>query len=83
MAATENSIFGQYLDLFAHTEIFIFVFMEIVTKMETIQRVIFKKAKLNDYIFFTIILAYFPYSVHILEYRIVLALSVISGISHR
>jgi phosphoserine phosphatase RsbU/P len=59
MAATENSVFGQYLDLFAHTEIFIFVFMEIVTKMETIQRVIFKKATLNDYIVFVIIFGLF------------------------
>ncbi len=59
MAGTENSIFGQYLDLFAHTEIFIFVFMEIVTRLEPIQRVIFRKAKVNDYIIFTIIFGLF------------------------
>ena len=50
---------GEYLRLFAATEVFIFVFMEIVTKIETIQRVIFKKARLSDYIVFTIIFGLF------------------------
>ncbi len=61
MSAAENSssIFGQYLELFAHTEIFIFVFMEIVTKLKTIQRVIFKEAKLKDYIVFTTLFGLF------------------------
>ena len=36
---------GAYLGLFASAEVFIYVFMEIVTKIETIQRVIFKKAE--------------------------------------
>ncbi len=50
---------GEYLSLFASTEIFIFVFMEIVTKIETIQRVIFKKAELRDYIGFVVIFGLF------------------------
>jgi sigma-B regulation protein RsbU (phosphoserine phosphatase) len=50
---------GEYLGLFASTEIFIFVFMEIVTKIETIQRVIFKKAEMRDYAVFIIIFGLF------------------------
>jgi sigma-B regulation protein RsbU (phosphoserine phosphatase) len=50
---------GEYLSLFASTEIFIFVFMEIVTKIETIQRVIFNKAQLRDYIVFVVIFGLF------------------------
>ena len=54
LSASESSpsMLGDYLRLFAASEIFVFVFMEIVTRMETIQRVIFKKAKLRDYIIF-------------------------------
>ena len=61
MSVTENiqSLFGEYLELFAHTEIFIFVFMEIVTKIKTIQRVMFKKARLNDYIVFVVLFGLF------------------------
>jgi sigma-B regulation protein RsbU (phosphoserine phosphatase) len=43
---------GEYLKLFARTEVFIYVFMEIVTKLKTIQRVIFKKAGAYDYTVF-------------------------------
>lgn len=43
---------GEYLKLFARTEVFIYVFVEIVTKLRTIQRVIFKKASLRDLVFF-------------------------------
>ena len=50
--AAPSGPLGEYLKLFARTEIFIFVFMEIVAKLETIQRVIFKKARLHDYIVF-------------------------------
>jgi sigma-B regulation protein RsbU (phosphoserine phosphatase) len=50
---------GEYLNLFASTEIFIFVFMEIVTKIETIQRVIFNKAQLRDYVVFVLIFGMF------------------------
>lgn len=50
---------GEYLGLFASTEIFIFVFMEIVTKIETIQRVIFKKAGMRDYVAFVIVFGFF------------------------
>jgi sigma-B regulation protein RsbU (phosphoserine phosphatase) len=50
---------GEYLKLFARTEVFIYVFMEIVTKLETIQRVIFKKAGLRDYVVFILIFGLF------------------------
>jgi sigma-B regulation protein RsbU (phosphoserine phosphatase) len=50
---------GQYLALFAGTEVFIYVFMEIVSKIETIQRVIFKKAVLLDYAVFVILFGLF------------------------
>jgi sigma-B regulation protein RsbU (phosphoserine phosphatase) len=59
VAGSSQSILGEYLGLFASTEIFIFVFMEIVTKIETIQRVIFRKAKLSDYIVFILIYGLF------------------------
>jgi sigma-B regulation protein RsbU (phosphoserine phosphatase) len=61
MSATGGSqgILGQYLALFASTEIFIFVFMEIVVKIDTIQRVIFKKAKTWDSIGFTLLFGLF------------------------
>ena len=58
-SAGSNSILGQYLALFASTEIFIFVFMEIVVKIDTIQRVIFKRAKQWDYVVFTLIFGLF------------------------
>jgi sigma-B regulation protein RsbU (phosphoserine phosphatase) len=54
-----QSVLGGYLELFASTEIFIFVFMEIVVKLDTIQRVIFKKAKMTDYIAFTLLFGLF------------------------
>ena len=58
-AESSQSMLGEYLRLFASTEIFIFVFMEIITKIDTIQRVIFKKATRNDYIVFTLIFGLF------------------------
>jgi sigma-B regulation protein RsbU (phosphoserine phosphatase) len=58
-AAGSNSILGGYLALFASTEIFIFVFMEIVVKLDTIQRVIFKKERQWDYIVFVLIFGLF------------------------
>jgi sigma-B regulation protein RsbU (phosphoserine phosphatase) len=54
-----ESMIGKYLGLFASTEIFVFVFMEIVTKIETIQRVIFQKAELVDYAIFVILFGLF------------------------
>jgi hypothetical protein len=67
MVPTENSqnMLGDDLTLFARTEVFIYVFMEIITKIETIQRVIFGKARLTDYIVFILILADFPYLEHL------------------
>lgn len=50
---------GEYLGLFASTEVFIYVFMEIVTKIETIQRVIFKKAEMRDFAAFIAIFGLF------------------------
>jgi sigma-B regulation protein RsbU (phosphoserine phosphatase) len=58
-AVGSNSFLGQYLALFASTEIFIFVFMEIVVKIDTIQRVIFRKAEQRDYIAFVLIFGLF------------------------
>jgi sigma-B regulation protein RsbU (phosphoserine phosphatase) len=46
---------GAYLSLFAITETLVYVFMQIITKLATIQRVIIQKANLVDYIFFTLI----------------------------
>lgn len=43
------------LALFAETEIFIFVFMEIVARIETIQRVILKEANWRDKVIFVVI----------------------------
>jgi sigma-B regulation protein RsbU (phosphoserine phosphatase) len=54
-----QSMLGDYLRLFASSEIFIFVFMEIVTKMGPIRRVIFKKAILSDYIIFILLFGLF------------------------
>ena len=47
-----HSLIGDFLTLFAATEIFIFVFMEIVTKVESVRMVIFRTARLQDYIVF-------------------------------
>ncbi|HMK15734.1 MAG TPA: LytS/YhcK type 5TM receptor domain-containing protein, partial [Methanomicrobiales archaeon] len=58
-SAGSNSILGQYLALFASTEIFIFVFMEIVVKIDTIQRVIFRRAKQWDYLAFILVFGLF------------------------
>jgi len=58
-AGGSQSLLGGYLALFASTEIFIFVFMEITVKIDTIQRVIFKKAKRWDSIGFTLLFGLF------------------------
>ena len=58
-AGSTQSFLGEHLTLFASTEIFIFVFMEIATKIETIQRVIFKEAQMRDYIAFTLLFGLF------------------------
>jgi len=47
-----EGLLAGYLDLFVGAEIFIFVSMEIVTKLDAIQRVTFKKARLLDYAVF-------------------------------
>ena len=54
-AGSSQSLLGDDLALFARTEVFIYVFMEIITKIEIIQRVIFKKARLTDYIVFILV----------------------------
>ncbi len=53
-AGSPTSAFSERLDLFTHTEVFIYVFMEIITKTSPIRRVIFKNALLKDYIIFII-----------------------------
>jgi sigma-B regulation protein RsbU (phosphoserine phosphatase) len=58
-AVGSNSILSHYLALFAGTEIFIFVFMEIVVKIETVQNVIFRRAKQRDYLVFVLIFGLF------------------------
>src|SRR4030043_186436 len=45
----------KILGLFAETEIFIFVFMEIITRIKTIQRVIVKRASWRDKAIFILI----------------------------
>ncbi len=50
---------GEYLRLFASSEIFVFVFMEIVTKLTPVQRVIFKRASLADYAVFILLFGLF------------------------
>lgn len=59
MAAASESLLGGYLRLFGSTEIFIFVFMEIVSKLETIQRVVFKRAHLLDNVIFVLVFGFF------------------------
>jgi sigma-B regulation protein RsbU (phosphoserine phosphatase) len=59
VSGISDSMIGGYLALFGGTEVFIFVFMEISTKMETIQRVIFKKAQLQDYLIFVVLFGLF------------------------
>ena len=58
-ASGSQSLLGGLLALFASTEIFIFVFMEIVVKVDTIQRVIFRKALQRDYLVFTLVFGLF------------------------
>ena len=54
-AGNVHSFLGEYLGLFANAEIFIFVFMEIVTKLDPIQRVLIKRANLRDYTIFILL----------------------------
>jgi LytS/YehU family sensor histidine kinase len=53
--AESKTFVGEYLTLFAATEIFIFVFIEIVVKIETLQRVLFQQARRLDYIIFILV----------------------------
>lgn len=50
---------GPYLSLFAHAEIFIFVFIEIVTKLDPVERVITKTAQHRDYLIFIVLFGLF------------------------
>lgn len=54
-----ESTLREFLDFFASAWVFIIVFMAIVTNIETIQRVIFKKAQLVDYIVFIVLFGLF------------------------
>ncbi len=51
VAETSSSL-AVVLELFAQTEVFIFVFIEIATKLHPIKRVMYKRSKLKDYIVF-------------------------------
>ena len=44
----------QILALFAATEVFIYVFMELITQLEPVRRVISQKARWYDLVFFTL-----------------------------
>jgi len=55
----EKSTLGGYLGLLAATELFVFVFMFIVARIGTIQRVVFKKAQLVDYFVFVLVFGLF------------------------
>jgi sigma-B regulation protein RsbU (phosphoserine phosphatase) len=57
--AESGSLIGEYLALFAASEVFIFVFIEIVSKIETIQRVMFHEAKRLDFIIFVLVFGAF------------------------
>jgi len=54
-AGNLHGLLGENLGLFANAEIFIFVYMEIVTKIEPIQRVMIKRANLIDYTAFILL----------------------------
>jgi phosphoserine phosphatase RsbU/P len=54
-----QSMLGPYLTLFAHAEIFIFVFIEIVTKLDPVERVITKTAQHRDYLIFIVLFGLF------------------------
>ena len=54
-----QGVLGGLLALFASTEIFIFVFMEIGVKLDTIQNVIFRRAKRWDTAVFILIFGLF------------------------
>jgi sigma-B regulation protein RsbU (phosphoserine phosphatase) len=58
-AAASSGLLADYLGLFAQTEIFIFVFMEIVTKTDTIKRTIFKVPRPKDTAAFIVIFGLF------------------------
>jgi sigma-B regulation protein RsbU (phosphoserine phosphatase) len=54
-----QSVFGRLLDLITSTQFFIFIFMAVVTKMQTILRVIFKRTQLIDYVVFILLFGLF------------------------
>lgn len=58
-SGSSQSILGPYLGLFASAEIFIFVFIEIVTKIKPIERVLIKKAEILDYAIFIVLFGMF------------------------
>lgn len=58
LSASSSSL-GHYLELFANTEIFIFVFMEISSRIDIIRGVIFKQATLKNYVAFIILFGLF------------------------
>jgi sigma-B regulation protein RsbU (phosphoserine phosphatase) len=57
--ADPTSQLAAYLELFAHTEIFIFVFIEIVSKLDIIKRTIFKRQTFKDTVAFVALFGLF------------------------
>jgi sigma-B regulation protein RsbU (phosphoserine phosphatase) len=57
--SVSSSSLGHYLELFASTEIFIFVFMEISSRIGIIRGVIFKQATLKNYAAFILLFGLF------------------------
>jgi sigma-B regulation protein RsbU (phosphoserine phosphatase) len=55
MAGNLHGLLGDNLGLFANAEIFIFVYMEIATRIEPVQRVLIKRAKMMDYAVFVLL----------------------------
>ncbi len=58
-SASSQSFFGDYLTLFAACEVYIYVFLEIVTKLHPVEQVIFKRATTRNYFCFIIIFGLF------------------------
>jgi len=58
-SAGSHGFFGEYLTLFAASEVYIYVFMEVVTKVRAVEQVIFKRATMRDYAIFSLIFGLF------------------------
>jgi sigma-B regulation protein RsbU (phosphoserine phosphatase) len=59
LLSVSSTTLGHYLELFANTEIFIFVFMEITSRIGVIQNILFKQATLKNYAVFIVLFGLF------------------------